>query len=82
MTNGTVGQQVTGKAGQTLKVQYKGGEKDIVVPPDVPVVTFAPGDAAALTKGAHVIVFTRKTADGSLAAGNVLIGKDGLVPPM
>jgi hypothetical protein len=82
MTNGTVGQEVVGATGQTLTVRYKGGEKSIVVPKDAPIVTFAPGDRALLVKGAHVIVFGQKAADGSLAAGNVLVGKDGLVPPM
>jgi hypothetical protein len=82
MTNGTVGQQVIGKTGQTLSVDYKGGQKQIVVPPDVPVVTFAPGDAALLVKGAHVIVFAQTGADGALTAANMLVGKDGLVPPM
>jgi hypothetical protein len=82
MTNGTVGQQVIGKTGQTLSVDYKGGQKQIVVPPDVPVVTFAPGDAALLVKGAHVIVFAQTGADGALTAANMLVGKDGLVLPM
>ena len=82
MTNGTVGQEVTGKTGQTLTVQYKGGEKSIVVPPNVPVVTFEPGTRGLLVPGAHVIVFGQKSDDGTLRAANVLIGKDGLVPPM
>ncbi len=82
MTNGTIGQEVTGNDGQTLKVQYKGGEKTILVPKDVPVVTFMPGDRAMLAPGAHVIVFAQKTADGALKAGRVAVGKDGLTPPM
>jgi hypothetical protein len=82
MTNGTVGQEVVGTTGQTLTVKYKGGEKAVVVPPTTPVVTFAPGDRALLKAGAHVIVFAQKGAAGGFAAANVLVGKDGLVPPM
>ena len=48
MTNANVEQLVTGVDGQTLTVKYKDGEKKIIVPPDVPIVTFAPGDKARL----------------------------------
>ena len=82
MTNGTVGQEVKGTAGNTLSVAYKGGEKSIVVPPDAPVVMFTPGDKAMLVPGAHVIVQTQAAAGGTLTAERVTVGKDGLVPPM
>jgi hypothetical protein len=82
MTNGTVGQEVKATAGNTLTVSYKGGQKSIVVPPDAPVVTFAPGDKAMLVPGAHVQVQAQKSADGTLTTDRVLVGKDGLVPPM
>ena len=82
MTNGTVGQEVKGTSGNTLTVAYKGGEKTIVVPPDAPVVTFAPGDRAMLAAGQHVIVQAMSGSDGALMADRVTVGKDGLVPPM
>ncbi len=81
MTNGTVG-DVTGTVGRTLKVSYKGGEQTIVVPPDAPVVMFEPGSAALLVPKAHVIVFANQAADGKLSATRIIVGKDGLVPPM
>ena len=40
MTNGNVEQAVTGVDGETLTVKYKDGEKKIIVPPGVPIVTF------------------------------------------
>jgi len=83
MTNGTVGQEVKGTSGNTLTVAYKGGEKSIVVPPDAPVVMFAPGDRAMLVRGAHVIVLPQAgAAGGALTAERLIVGKDGLVPPM
>ncbi len=82
MTNGTIGNEVVGSTGQTLTVRYKGGEKSVLVPPETPIVTFEAADRSALAPGAHVIVFAQKKDDGSLSAANVLVGKDGLVPPM
>jgi hypothetical protein len=35
-----------------------------------------------LKPGAHVIVTAAKQPDGTLTAGGVAVGKDGLVPPM
>jgi hypothetical protein len=81
MTNGTVG-TVAGGAGRTLTVVYPYGQKTIVVSPDTPVVTFEPGAPDLLTRGAHVIVAGTEAADGTLSANRVLVGKNGLVPPM
>jgi len=84
MTNGTVEQAgaVTGAQGRTLSVKYKDGEQRIVVPPEVPIVTFVPGRRDALKAGAHVVMFVRADAQGALVAQRVLVGKDGMVPPM
>ena len=81
MTNATV-TQVVGTGDKTLTVRYKGGEKTVLVPDNVPVITYAPGDRAMLAPGAHVIVSAMKDAQGDLTAQRVSVGKDGLVPPM
>jgi hypothetical protein len=81
MTNGTVG-NIVKASGQTLTVKYANGEKQIVVPPNVPIVTFEPGDASLLKRGAHVMIFAKKAADGSFTADGVTVGKNGVVPPM
>jgi hypothetical protein len=81
MTNGTVS-AVTGGPGRTFTVTYQDGEKTVVVPPDTPVVTFEPGSPALLVPGAHVIVTGIEASDGSLSATRILVGKNGLVPPM
>jgi hypothetical protein len=81
MTNGTVG-SVVGTADRTITVKYGSDEKKVLVPADVPVVTFEPGDSSELRAGAHVIIFATKAADGSLSADRVNVGKDGLTPPM
>jgi hypothetical protein len=81
MTNGTVGDLV-GSKGRTLTVKYKGGEKTVIVPDDVPIVSIEPGTRALLTPGAHVVVTASKGADGSLTAISVNVGEHGLTPPM
>jgi hypothetical protein len=83
MTNATVSNAVKGVDGQTITVAYKGGEKKIDVPANVPVVTLVPGaDKSEIKPGAIVFVPTQKQDDGTLHAGAILFGKDGLTPPM
>jgi hypothetical protein len=82
MTNATVANMVKGVDGQTITVTYKGGEKKIDVPADVPVVTLVPGNKEDIKSGVMVFVPAQKQEDGSLHGGAVLFGKDGLTPPM
>ena len=81
MTNGAVGSLV-GSSGRTMTVQYKGGEKKITVPNDVPIVHLSPADISKVKGGSHVIAMTTKNADGSLKAAALLSGQDGTIPPM
>ena len=81
MTNGSVGSVVAG-AGRTLTVQYKGGEKKVVVPDDVPIVNLVPGDRSLLAPGVKVVLFAKKEADASLTALAISAGKNGVTPPM
>jgi len=82
MTNATVSGITGAPQGQTLKVTYKGGESEIVVAPNTPIVTFAPGDASLLKPGAAIITVASKQPDGSLTASRVTAEKDGVKPPM
>src|SRR3979490_254273 len=83
MTNANVEQVVTGVDGYTLTVKYQDGDKKIIVPPDVPIVTFAPGDKADLKPGTKIFIgASKKLPDGTLQAARVNYGKDGLTPPM
>lgn len=82
MTNATVANAVKGVDGQTVTVTYKGGEKKIDIPANVPIVALVPADKSDITPGAIVFVPTEKQADGTLVSGAVLFGKDGVIPPM
>jgi hypothetical protein len=82
MTNATVANAVKSVDGQTVTATYKGGEKKIDIPANVPIVAVVPADKGDITPGAIVFVPTEKQADGTLISGAVLFGKDGVIPPM
>src|SRR3984885_2722272 len=81
MTNGTVGSLVAAK-GRTITITYKGGEKSVVVPDDVPIVTYEPANREALTVGSNVLINGTRAADGTVTVTSVSVGKNGLIPPM
>jgi hypothetical protein len=83
MTNATVAETVAGTDGQNIRVKYKDGEKKVVVPPETPIVAFVSGDKTELKPGAKIIIFgATKKDDGTLEAGRVGVGLDGITPPM
>ncbi|GAH41423.1 unnamed protein product, partial [marine sediment metagenome] len=83
MTNATVAQTVGGTDGQHITVKYKDGEKNVVVPPDTPIVTFVASDKSEVKPGAKLIIFgAAKKDDGTLEANRVNVGRDGITPPM
>jgi hypothetical protein len=82
MTNATVSGVTAAPQGQMLKVTYKGGEAEVIVGPDTPIVTYVPGDASLLKPGAAIFCVAQKKADGSLTAARITAEKDGVKPPM
>ncbi len=83
MTNATIADVAPGAAtGRVLTLKYKDGEKKVLVPEGVPIVTFLPAERSDLKSGAHVFVGTQRQPDGTLTAGRVNVGLNGLVPPM
>ena len=88
MTNATVADLAAAPAtvpgGQKLTLRYKDGEKTVIVPASVPVVTFKPGkedEKALLLPGARVMV-TAQERDAKPTALRVLVGRNGFAPPM
>jgi hypothetical protein len=86
MTNAAVETTAGSVDGQVLTVKYKQGEKTdekkVIVPPDTPIVAFAPGEKSELKPGAQVIIFgAQKQADGTFQAAAVNVGR-GVTPPM
>jgi Domain of unknown function (DUF5666) len=82
MTNGNISARVDAATGPKLTVTYKGGEQTIVIDPKTPIVALEPAARTDLKPGAAIIARGPKQQDGSIDAAFVLIGKDGLVPPM
>lgn len=82
MTNAVVTGMVSAEDGSDVKMTVNGKETEVVVPTNIPIVTFAPGDASLLKPGAAVFVFARKQPDNSLSAALVIAEKDGVKPPM
>ena len=82
MTNATVANAVKGVDGQTVTVTYKGGQKKIDIPANVPVVAVVQASKEDIKPGAVVFVPSVRQSDGSLTSGAVLFGKDGVIPPM
>ena len=85
MTNATVADLAAApksvRGGQQLRLTYKGGEKTVIVPPDVPVVTFRPGTESLLVPGAKVLVNAQEK-NGTPTALRVTAGRNGFAPPM
>ncbi|NKJ97239.1 hypothetical protein GFL63_00205 [Rhizobium leguminosarum bv. viciae] len=81
MTNATVADAVKGVDGRTVTVSYHGKERTIAIPDGTPVVTIARASNDDLVAGAVVFIPAEKAASGPLAH-QVLVGKNGVVPPM
>lgn len=82
MTNGTIA-DVTDVDGRTVTLTYDNGQKkQIAIPQTTPIVTFAPATPEDLKPGATVFVNAERGSDGTLTAGRVVVGNNGIVPPM
>ncbi|MDW9670334.1 hypothetical protein GOB27_27730 [Sinorhizobium meliloti] len=81
MTNATVADAVKGVDGRTVTVTYHGKEKKIAIPDGTPVVTIAGATKDDLIPGAVVFITAEKAATGPIAH-QVVVGKNGVVPPM
>ena len=82
MTNGAVSARVDGVDGANLTVTYNGGQQVIAVDPKTPIVSFTTGARTDLKPGAAIVARGAKESDGSIDAVRILVGKDGLVPPL
>jgi hypothetical protein len=91
MTNGTVApksgrvdnNKVSKVEGNKLIVDYNGGTKVVAITPSTKVVALVPGNASELKPNAQVFIpAAAKTADGTLTASRITVGKDGTAPPM
>src|SRR5476651_1838647 len=82
MTNANVASVTSMGKDRVMTVQYKGGEKKVLVPADAVVVSFTPADKSELKPGAHIFIVTQKQPDGTLTSARVNVGINGQKPPM
>jgi hypothetical protein len=81
MTNGVVEGQAVATGGGHLKVTVDGKPVEMTIAPNVSVGAAGPGDKSLVVPGAKAVVFATK--DGAAYTGRVVIvGKDGMTPPL
>ena len=57
-------------------------ETDVDVPRDVPILKLSIGDKSMIKPDAHVFAGAQKDPDGNYVAVFVIVGDDGIVPPL
>jgi hypothetical protein len=83
MTNANIDNEVASADGKELVLKYKDGEKKFIVPANAEVVMFAPATAADLKPGEKIFVVAgKKQPDGTIAAPSIVVGRNGVNPPM
>ncbi len=83
MTNANIDKEVVSADGKELVLKYKDREKKFIVPANVEVVMFAPAAIGDLKPGERIFIpGGKKLADGSVEAGRVVVGRNGVNPPM
>ena len=82
-TNATVASVTNSAPGDhpmKMTVQYKGGEKVVVIPDSVQIMTQEMGDRSMLVPGTHIVAYVAREPDGTLLTERVSIGKNGYSP--
>ena len=81
MTNGSVATASESGGAKQLTITYKCGEQRVLVPPTAQIVTMQFGALSDIKPG--VGVFVNAVADGGkTAAGLIIVGTQGAVPPI
>jgi hypothetical protein len=83
MTNANVAEIKNMGDGRVMTVQYKGGEKQVLVTPRTSVVSYEPASRSDLKPGTGVFINNaERQADGTYTAPRVNVGLKGQIPPM
>jgi hypothetical protein len=83
MTNANIETAITSANGQELVLKYKDGEKKFIMPPNVEVVMFAPATMADVKVGEKIFVVAgKKLTDDTVEAPSMVVGHNGVNPPM
>ena len=82
MTNATVAAVTQGASGQDLNLVYKDGSKKVTVPKGTPIVTIVNGQFADVKAGLPAFIVAVPREGGEFNASRIIVGKDGVAPPM
>ena len=82
MTNANVANIVSMGKDRVMTVQYKGGEKRILVTDATIVVSYNAAERSELKSGVAAFVTAARQPDGSLTAARINVGLSGQVAPM
>jgi len=82
MTNASVAATVAGTGARELTLQFKGTTQMIAVPDNAALARTVPGSRADLVVGESVFTVAQSASDGKLSAARVMVGKDGVKPPL
>jgi len=82
MTNGAVNVRVDAVDGAKIVVAFNGGEKSITIDKSTPIVAIEPGGLGDLIAGAAIVARGGAGAGGAFEARNVVVGVNGVTPPM
>jgi hypothetical protein len=83
MTNANVADIKDMGDGRVMTVQYKGGEKKVLVTPRTAVVSYEPASREELKPGTPVFInAAERQPDGTYTAPRVNVGLRGQIPPM
>jgi len=82
MTNGNIARVESVGNDRVLTLAYKDGSQTIAVSPDATIVAFTTGTPDQIKPGAKVFVLAHGVPEGRLGAEAIVVGKDGLQPPM
>lgn len=82
MTNGDVNARVDAVNGPQIVVAYNGGQKSIAVDKSTPIVAIEPGTLGDLMAGAAIVARGGVGAGGAYQVSRVVVGVDGVTPPM
>jgi hypothetical protein len=83
MTNANVAAIKNMGDGRVMTIQYKGGEKQVLITPRTAVVSFEPASRDELKPGTPVFInAAERQPDGTYTAPRVNVGLHGQIPPM
>ena len=83
MTNANVADIKNMGDGRVMTVQYKGGEKQVLITPRTSVVSYEPASRSDLKPGTAVFInAAERQPDGTYTAPRVNVGLRGQIPPM